>query len=83
MNRAAKVALGCALFPVGLFVIGLVVFAGARAVGVPESRSRSESLEQAVQIGASEPTTEITSPTSLVATFSPFQRKVSPIRSTK
>lgn len=61
MNRAAKAALGCVLFPVGLFVIGLVVFAGARAVGVPESRSRSQSLEQALDAPPAPPTTEITS----------------------
>ncbi len=49
MNRVGKVALGCLLFPIGLLVLTVIVFLGARATGVPEPRLTQTELSQPVE----------------------------------
>jgi hypothetical protein len=59
MNRVGKAALGCFLFPIGLGVIGLMIFLGAKAVGVPDSRSAQTELTQAIEGDASDAATAL------------------------
>ncbi|HEX9640127.1 MAG TPA: hypothetical protein VGB13_02305 [Candidatus Krumholzibacteria bacterium] len=48
MHKAAKVALGCLLAPVGLLVLSVIFFAGLHMAGVPDADQTSTSLEQAL-----------------------------------
>jgi hypothetical protein len=59
MNRVGKAALGCLLFPIGLAVLALIVFAGARAVGVPDARQAQKQLHQPLEAETTEAATEL------------------------
>jgi hypothetical protein len=48
MHKAAKVALGCLLAPVGLLVLSVIFFAGLHMAGVPDTDQTSTALEQAL-----------------------------------